>query len=111
MFVKQDEKETNASPLREVVRPMKLSEAIREGGKTLRDGHLYLQGNGCGCAIAHAVVGYGYTDQRMPWREQFAIVSRHSGMPIRFLEQVEGVHAESGFQSARVVAWLESKGL
>jgi hypothetical protein len=90
----------------------KLSQAIRKGAAKLRDDRTsYLTGNGCGCAIAMAGVGYGLKDEFCGWRKLFAFVEEKSGHDYTILQKVEALHCSCGMTGLQIADQLEAEGL
>jgi hypothetical protein len=112
MFVEHKEA-GEASPNREKLpEATPLSGAIRIGAKKLKEDHnQYLQGNGCGCAIAMAGIGYGMDDKFHGYVRLFDFVSKKSGHTIRFLYDVELMHVNGNMSALQIADWLESQGL
>ena len=89
---------------------LKLSEAIRIGAQRIREDKNWLNGNGCGCAIAMAAVAFGAD----PWEHQaftetMELVERHTGLSRKFLDEVDRNHC-SGISALSIADRLEAQG-
>lgn len=111
MFV-DEKKQGEPQTAEQANRKLKLSEAIRIGATKLKENQSWLNGDGCGCAVAMAAVAFGADPMRhQPWRKTLALVSERTGHSADYLQtDVEQKHC-NGMPALEIADWLETQGL